>query len=53
MTTVPPTGEPAGGPEAAATGEGTVRWRLDVAYDGSGFHGFAAQRGPAARWPVS
>jgi tRNA pseudouridine38-40 synthase len=24
---------------------GTVRWRLRVAYDGSGFHGFAAQEG--------
>jgi len=24
---------------------GTVRWRLRVAYDGSGFHGFAAQDG--------
>ena len=23
---------------------GTVRWRMTVAYDGSGFHGFAAQR---------
>jgi tRNA pseudouridine38-40 synthase len=25
--------------------EGSVRWRLRVAYDGSGFHGFAAQEG--------
>ena len=23
----------------------SVRWRLTVAYDGSGFHGFAAQQG--------
>ncbi len=27
--------------------DGTVRWRLRVAYDGSGFHGFAAQEGLA------
>ena len=27
------------------TGGATVRWRLRVAYDGSGFHGFAAQDG--------
>ena len=32
----PPDGTPSGG---------TVRWRLRVAYDGSGFHGFAAQEG--------
>jgi tRNA pseudouridine38-40 synthase len=25
--------------------DGSVRWRLTVAYDGSGFHGFAAQEG--------
>ncbi len=32
-----------GGPD---DGDGpTVRWRLAVAYDGSGFHGFAAQEG--------
>jgi tRNA pseudouridine38-40 synthase len=26
---------------------GAVRWRMKVAYDGSGFHGFAAQEGQA------
>ncbi len=28
-------------------GEGTARWRMTVAYDGSNFHGFAAQRDQA------
>jgi tRNA pseudouridine38-40 synthase len=35
-------------PQASRAGgaeEGSVRWRLIVAYDGSGFHGFAAQEG--------
>jgi tRNA pseudouridine38-40 synthase len=27
--------------------DGAVRWRMKVAYDGSGFHGFAAQQGQA------
>lgn len=29
------------------TADASVRWRLRVAYDGSGFHGFAAQEGLA------
>jgi tRNA pseudouridine38-40 synthase len=33
-------GSNAGGPDA-----GTVRWRLRLAYDGAGFHGFAANDG--------
>jgi len=45
VTPLPPAGEPDGGSAAPGDGEGTVRWRLDIAYDGSGFHGFAAQRG--------
>lgn len=32
-------------PEQWGSGQATVRWRLRVAYDGSGFHGFAAQEG--------
>jgi tRNA pseudouridine38-40 synthase len=36
-------------PESGGASEGadarTVRWRMTVAYDGSGFHGFAAQNG--------
>ena len=32
-------------PEQGGSGQATVRWRLRVAYDGSGFHGFAAQEG--------
>ena len=37
-----------GGSNTAGHGDrpdGTVRWRLRVAYDGSGFHGFADQQG--------
>jgi tRNA pseudouridine38-40 synthase len=37
-----------GGSDTVGHGErpdDTVRWRLRVAYDGSGFHGFAAQEG--------
>ncbi len=44
MSTPPDTG----GPETAGHDDrpqDTVRWRLRVAYDGSGFHGFAAQEG--------
>ncbi len=32
-------------PEAGGADGRTVRWRMTVAYDGSGFHGFAAQDG--------
>ncbi len=32
-------------PRAGGTDDQSVRWRLKVAYDGSGFHGFAAQQG--------
>jgi tRNA pseudouridine38-40 synthase len=32
-------------PDAGGPDDGSVRWRLTVAYDGSGFHGFAAQHG--------
>ncbi len=32
-------------PDHGGSGQATVRWRLRVAYDGSGFHGFAAQEG--------
>jgi tRNA pseudouridine38-40 synthase len=32
-------------PDSGGRDRGTVRWRLRVAYDGSGFHGFAAQSG--------
>jgi len=32
-------------PDTGGSDLGTVRWRLRVAYDGSGFHGFAAQDG--------
>lgn len=32
-------------PRAGGAEEESVRWRLTVAYDGSGFHGFAAQEG--------
>jgi tRNA pseudouridine38-40 synthase len=38
----------AGGSDTVGHGDqpgGLVRWRLRVAYDGSGFHGFAAQHG--------
>jgi tRNA pseudouridine38-40 synthase len=31
-------------PPAGGRDDGSVRWRMKVAYDGSGFHGFAAQR---------
>ncbi len=49
--TTPPAGSPAfadspavaDSTEVAGSTE-TVRWRMTVAYDGSGFHGFAAQR---------
>ncbi len=34
-----------GPPETGGQGDGSVRWRLRVAYDGSGFRGFAAQEG--------
>jgi len=34
-------------PDDGGSDQGTVRWRLRVAYDGSGFHGFAAQEGLA------
>ena len=39
-----------GGRDTVAAGDDagdTVRWRLRVAYDGTGFHGFAAQDGLA------
>ncbi len=39
-----------GGSDTVGHGDpraGSVRWRLRVAYDGSGFHGFAAQDGQA------
>ncbi len=32
-------------PRPGGTDDRSVRWRLKVAYDGSGFHGFAAQQG--------
>ena len=32
-------------PDPGGSDRGTIRWRLQVAYDGSGFHGFAAQDG--------
>jgi tRNA pseudouridine38-40 synthase len=32
-------------PQSGGVGADTVRWRLKVAYDGTGFHGFAAQDG--------
>ncbi len=32
-------------PPTGATDDGPVRWRLTLAYHGSGFHGFAAQDG--------
>jgi tRNA pseudouridine38-40 synthase len=32
-------------PPAGGRDDGSVRWRMKVAYDGSGFHGFAAQEG--------
>ena len=32
-------------PESGGAEGRTVRWRMTVAYDGSGFHGFAAQNG--------
>jgi tRNA pseudouridine38-40 synthase len=32
-------------PDPGGPQQGIVRWRLRVAYDGSGFHGFAAQEG--------
>ena len=32
-------------PDPGGRDRGAVRWRLRVAYDGSGFHGFAAQAG--------
>jgi tRNA pseudouridine38-40 synthase len=32
-------------PDPGGSDRGTVRWRLRVAYDGTGFHGFAAQEG--------
>ncbi len=35
---------PARDPETGDGPAGTVRWRMTVAYDGSAFHGFAAQR---------
>ena len=34
-------------PDSGGPDRGVVRWRLRVAYDGSGFHGFAAQVGQA------
>ena len=34
-------------PDTGGRDRGAVRWRLRVAYDGSGFHGFAAQAGLA------
>ncbi len=34
-----------GPPETGGQRDGSVRWRLRVAYDGSGFRGFAAQEG--------
>jgi len=34
-------------PDPGGRDQDTVRWRLRVAYDGSGFHGFAAQEGLA------
>ena len=41
----PVTGGPvASGGEAGTRDADTVRWRMTVAYDGSSFHGFAAQR---------
>jgi tRNA pseudouridine38-40 synthase len=44
-------GRPGDGDSGAESGSGvdseTVRWRLRVAYNGSGFHGFAAQNGQA------
>jgi tRNA pseudouridine38-40 synthase len=32
-------------PRSGGSDDGPVRWRLTVAYDGTGFHGFAAQQG--------
>ncbi len=32
-------------PVSGGLGDGTVRWRLRLAYNGAGFHGFAAQEG--------
>jgi tRNA pseudouridine38-40 synthase len=32
-------------PRPGGLGEGSTRWRLTLAYDGAGFHGFAAQDG--------
>ena len=32
-------------PDSSGADGRTVRWRMTVAYDGSGFHGFAAQNG--------
>ncbi len=34
-----------GPPGSGGQGDGSVRWRLRVAYDGTGFRGFAAQEG--------
>lgn len=42
--TTPHLSEPAGAPESPGAG-GLVRLRLDIAYDGSGFHGWARQPG--------
>ena len=30
----------------------SVRWRVTVAYDGSGFHGFAGPSRVSAPWPI-
>lgn len=40
-----PTAAPAAVPSAAPTASPSVRVRLDLAYDGAGFHGWAAQPG--------
>jgi tRNA pseudouridine38-40 synthase len=34
-------------PRTGGSGDQSVRWRLKIAYNGSGFHGFAAQDGQA------
>jgi len=44
VRTSPPGTDPAGTDPPGTSPPGTVRWRMAVAYDGSTFHGFAAQR---------
>ncbi len=45
MSETPESGGVDGAAESGGAEATTVRWRMSVAYDGSGFHGFAAQNG--------